>query len=145
MRDLIPSLTPQEELDVESSLKRLYTLQDKPLKKETLATFVFELSRCARPMNAILAGIDSLKKETTSRITLNDILNAIDKFHEKKETASQKCDQCMSGFIVMKDEEGRNFSLACNCPAGDPKANQGNVRWNGGTIQTSKGRQLTRA
>lgn len=144
MRDLIPSLTPQEEIDVENAIKRLYTLQDKPLKKNTLATFVFELSRCARPLNAIIAGIDSLKKETTSRIALPDILNAIDKFYEKKDTASQKCDECMSGFIVMRDEEGRNFSLACNCPAGDSKANQGNTRWNGQTVQWSKGRQLTR-
>ncbi|KKN10511.1 hypothetical protein LCGC14_1035960 [marine sediment metagenome] len=144
MNDLELLLTPQEEIDIEAALKNAFTLQDKPIKKDQFEILLNEVLKSKKPFRAIIAGLDSLKSESLRRLTFYEIMTGIDKFIENPTGGAVSCDHCSkSGFFVMRDDEGRNFSLACTCQNGDRVANQGNTRWNGQNMQSCRGRMLT--
>ena len=143
MSDSTVLLNPQDEIDIQNALNRLFTLRDKYIKREDMLIFLGELVKSERPVNAIIAGLDSLKDHDSKVITYTDMLAAIDKFVEKQKVEANKCQECSpGGYIVMKDESGYNFSLACNCENGFIARGQGNKVWNGSSSQHSNERVL---
>lgn len=143
MQELTPS-SAEEDLFLERELDKLFALQDRPLAKEKRSILVTELMGTGIPLRAILSGLRSLLNEDLNKITFPVICAAARKFFEQESV--QSCEECLSGMIVMKDEQGRMFSLACRCAAGLGKVRtQVFVQWKGEDTQFSKGRLLKRA
>ena len=144
MSDLTKCLTPEEEIHIENKLRELYSLQDRPIKREQFELMLHEIIGSGKPFAAMIAGIVDLKIEDLRKLSYPIIMGAIFKHCEKDSTATESCEHCCSsGFMVMKDDEGRSFSMACICRNGEMVHRQGNVRWRGKVTQFSNGRELT--
>jgi len=143
MNELVQCLTAKEEIEVESRLRDLYILQDKPIKKDQFATMLSEIVNSGKPFKAIMAGLYDLRSEDLKKISYPIIMNAIFDHCEPVNSGPTRCEKCSSsGFVVMRDDEMRSFALACTCQNGDVIQNQGNVRWNGESTQFVHGRLL---
>ena len=142
MNELTVFLSQQEEIDIETQLKKLFSFQDKFAKKEQIALFLDEIRESGYPFKAIIQGIDSLKNGKLARITLADIMQAISEKIEPsnvEQKESVKCDICLGlGIVEMRDENGYKFVLACQCSNGDEHERRGRFRWNGTEIQGFK-------
>ena len=146
MQELTICLTSNEEIEVENKLRELYVLQDKPIKKDQFQIMVNEIVNSGKPFGAIMAGLNDLKTADLKKVSYPVIMGAIFDHCDKVEKRITHCDECStSGFIVMKDAEGMNFSLACHCPSGGRARKDGLIKWDGSSIQFSNGRQLTRS
>ena len=145
MNDLTVCLTSDQEIEVENKLRDLYIIQDKPIKKDQFAVVLNEVATSGKPFGAIIAGLNDLKAADLKKVSYPVIMGAIVDHCEKVERRIKQCDDCStSGFIIMKDPEGMNFSLACHCPSGDRAQKGGLIKWDGSTIQFSNGRRLTK-
>jgi len=133
------NLSLELETEIQRELGNLFLLQGKTLPEKMEAAWIEEIRKSRIPKKAILLGIQSLKAEDVSKLTYGTILSASRRFVEPDQAQETGCPHCSSGFVCMKDPEGRWYSLACTCPAGDGKKL---VRWNGETTQHSMGRIL---
>lgn len=140
MQNLSVSWQEHEKLQVGEALKKLFTLQDRPMTKEKEAILTDELSLSGLPVGAVISGINSLKSEDVSTIKLSTLLSASRKFVEQREEPDSECGMCLKGIVVMKDEAGYEFALSCQCQMG--LGHKGYVQWNGENIQHSRGRYL---
>lgn len=117
MQNLILSLTEQEKLKVGDELARLFALQDLAFGKEKKAIFVDEISVLGLPYEAIIHGIRSLVMEDLRSIKLHLLTTAIREFIQQMPQSNQ-CDECLSGIVLLRDQEKRSFALGCNCEMG---------------------------
>jgi len=131
-----------EQNSIEAELEVLFACQGKTLHKEIRPIWLNELVNSGIPHKAIIQGLRFLKSEEIQTLKLNTVLSAARRFIEFEQVSD--CEDCNSGYIVMKDSEGRNYSLACRCSAGQMKKNQGLVQWLGDSTQFSNGRTLTK-
>jgi len=145
MHESTPS-SAADDLLLESELEKLFALQDKALTREKKSILVRELMATGIPLKALLSGVRSLVSEDLGSIKFSTICAVSRRFIEPDPETGKHCEKCLSGYVVMKDGEGRFFSLACNCPAGVGKANtQALTRWSGQDTQSVRGgRVLTR-
>jgi hypothetical protein len=132
-------LDDRDKLILSKEIEKLFVLQDRPISRDKNAILVEELSHSGFPLAPLLAGLRKLMSEDLKNIKLTTIIQAAEDFIVRVPDANQ-CSECASGFIVAKDGEGRLFSLACRCPAGDRKKLK---RWTGESTQLSNGRLLT--
>lgn len=139
MNELTISLTSDEEIEIENQLRDLYILQDRRVKKEEIALMVNEICRSGKPFKAIIAGLNDLKTQDVKKMSFPIIIGAILNHCEETLELKTSCDHCsISGFIIMKDPDGHEFGLACNCSNGDKAERQGAMRWNGRGTQLSR-------
>jgi len=131
--------------DIESELKRLFALQDKPCSKDKLDILVRELMGNDLPNEAILLAIKKLQKEDINSIKLATILRSTSSYVLRDDNPID-CPDCRDGFIIFRDQEGRSFSLGCQCDQGMARCkNLGLARWRGGTSYLNKGRVMVKA
>lgn len=131
MSQLTVLLDDAEKLMIANELSRLFALQDMALSKEKKGYFLEELYLSGLPVGAILAGLRSLVAEDLRSIKISTV-TAASREHlsvEDRETA-KTCVNCFDGWVSMKDDEGRSFTLACTCARG--KQRKGKLAtWNG--------------
>lgn len=133
------SLTIENE--VRGEIARLFAFQGKNLTREQESMFVQEIMRSSFPIGAILAGLRSLMLDEMGKITLGGIFHAIRSNVEPEPL--EACPACVNGCIVMRDDQGRDFALACRCSAGIGKAQTMELaRWNGEEVMISHNRAL---
>ncbi len=145
MQEMVHILDDVEKMKIGDELTRLFALQDMAFGKEKKAIFVAELSATGLPTEAIVRGIRSMVSEDLKSIKLNRLIEASRPF-VYQDTPTTKCAECLSGFVVMHDEQGYFFSFACRCPAGQIKRrSSGLVGWVGEESQFSNGRLLTKS
>jgi hypothetical protein len=126
-----------------NELTRLFALQDMPLGKEKKAILIEELAQQGIPAGAIVEGLRGLAKEDLKAIKLPLILEA-SRSKVARDVSYSRCKCCTDGLVLMRDEQGRNFSLACLCENGNVRAMALLLaRWNGKDEQHSHGRMLT--
>lgn len=114
------------------------------MSKEKQAAFMDEIRGWGFPAGAIIMGIRKLMAEDLKSLKLATVKQAARESIHYEEAI--KCGECLSGLIVMHDEQRCDFSLACRCPAGQGKmATMGLVFWDGQETQFSKGRMLIRS
>lgn len=146
MSELTQSSPINEFALLEGELDKLFAFQDKHLPKEKRAILIDELTKLDFPFGAVIAGIRSLMMDDLNSIKFPTIVAAIRSRIVPDEEVRARCEECSSGYIVMKDEQQRNFALACRCVTGEAKVrSQGLSRWNGESSQFSKGRLLVKA
>ncbi len=139
------SSPPNQSVLLEAELDKLFVFQDKHLPKEKRAILIDEISKLNFPFGAVMAGLRSLMTDDLVSIKFPTIIAAIRQKMVPDEDAVIECDDCLSGYVVMKDAQGRSFSLACRCLTGNVKAvAQGLTRWSGEDVQMSKSRILTK-
>ena len=144
MNDIVVRFDEREQMELANEIQRVFTLLDIPLGKEKKAIFVSELSTAGLPLGAILAGLNSLLKEDATAIKISTVLGA-SRRHLEPEFHGGNCNDCHGGFVVMKDDQGRRFSLACRCPSGHQKQMANHIAtWNGEATMFRAGRLLTR-
>ena len=143
MHALTSLLTEEDKAAVSEELDRLFIFQDKPLTKEKKAALVEELVRLGIPVGALLQGIRSLMLEDMKTIKLWAIKEASLKFIQRGSERTERCEDCgRSGVIIMKDEEKREFALACRCPNGLRMNHSSKLTvWNG--LETQRIRERT--
>ncbi len=126
-------------------LDKLFAFQDKHMTEKKKALLVDALLTSGIPLPAVTLGIRKLMNEDLNSVKLGMIFAAARSFVQRDEE-SNSCPDCSSGMVVMRDEEGRWFSLACRCGIGANVARtHGLKRWGGLASQTSNGRILTKA
>lgn len=142
--DGLINFDPKKETAIGDDLEKLFAFQDKHLSKEKKGILVRELMESRLPTGAIVLGLRDLMSEDLNTIKMGSIFAAARRHLEKEDLVG--CTDCASGFVVMKDDEGRSFSLACRCGAGGvvQRAN-GMRRWSGDSSQMSNGRFLHKA
>jgi hypothetical protein len=136
------SLNPNNEILIEEDLEKLFAFQDKHLTKDRRQILVKELMSSSIPIGAILLGIRKLMNEDLQSIKMGTILAAA-RSHVDRSEESKGCKECSRGIVLMNDEEGRFFSMSCNCSSGiGINMTQGLVRWRGMDAQMVNGRNL---
>lgn len=124
-------------------LERLFTLQDRPISKDRLASFVFELSISGIPFGAIKLGIKKLEDQDLKAIKFHTIKDACSAFVANEVIPG--CDKCRhTGFVTMISADGYHFSFACTCEKGARYALKQSCRqWNGARTQDSPRGKVT--
>lgn len=132
-------------VQIEVELEKLFVFQDKHLSREKKAIIVNEILNANLPIGAVIQGIRSLMMEDLGSIKLGTLMHAIRKHVFKNEDDAESCSECASGFLIMFDDQGRYFALACHCPAGQVRGRAHRiVGWKGLGTQHSNGRMLCR-
>lgn len=145
MNELTIYLSEDEIGMIGNELNKLFLFQDRPFSKEKQSAFLEEIRGWGIPFNAIVSGIRKLKAEDLKSLKLAAIRDAASQFFFHGEE-NEKCSECLSGIILMRDEKNYQFSLACRCQRGNTKKmNLGLVGWNGEETQFSKNRLLVRS
>lgn len=113
-------------------LERLFAVQDKNLSEKKKAILVHELMETEFPIQAILNGIKSLLDTDLKSVKLGIIIMASRQFIEQETEPQSKCPDCIDGFVLMKDDEGRVCSMGCQCAKGRGRAKENQIiRWEG--------------
>lgn len=142
MNELTVWLSDEEVGIIGNELNKLFLFQDRPFSKDKQAAFLEEIRGWGLPAGAIISGIRKLKSEDLKSLKLTTIREASHDFIAYSEE-TEKCDACISGVIIMHDEEKRQFALSCNCPRGRMVRNNSNLTgWNGANTQFSNKRVL---
>jgi|SRR6185295_10212080 len=133
--------TLEQENKIGEELEKLFSFQDRVLSDKKKTLIVEAIMKYNYPYGAVIAGIRKLAGDEMGNVKLNYILASIRTYLEEDET--QGCGNCSTGYVLMRDVEGRWFSLLCNCNAGmSKKMTQKVVSWNGEDNQYAKGRML---
>lgn len=135
-------LSIEEQQLIESELETLFACQGKHLSAEMKSIWVNEIDKSSIPTGAVLQGLRLLKAEDLTHIKLGTVFGACRRFVEATEVSG--CEYCHAGYVIMKDDQNRSFSLKCRCAAGNTKNSQGLAAWNGEETQFLKDRMLTR-
>ena len=130
---------------IQDRLEKLFIFQGKLATEKILNAFINEFEERGFNVRAVIAGIDSLKDEDLKTVKLNILIEAIRK-KQAPLTELSSCGDCDStGYVIMKDEENRMYSLACRCERGEPKRRaQGLKLWNGEIVQQGNYGVLTK-
>jgi hypothetical protein len=137
-------LTEAEKTVIENELRRVFALQDIPLGNDKRGYFLEELERSGLPAGALIQGLRDLAKSDVSSIKIGTIIDASRKHLERAEFLSEGCRLCLRGEVFMRDEQRREYSLACVCERGAHAAQiHGLARWDGNDVMTRRGRMLT--
>ena len=129
---------------IENDLDKLFALQDRPLSAVRRTLMANELLATPIPIPALLAGIKSLMNEEVTHIKFATICAAARRHVIADTEIDTKCGDCHDGLVVMRDDAGRSFALACMCPMGAQKAMANRlVRWDGKAGQYSNKRLLS--
>lgn len=126
-------------------LEKLFAFQDKHLTKDKKAAFVKHLLYQLKiPLPAVLAGIRDLQASDLTTLKMGQISQAC-RARIAVGDDIKSCRECCHGTVVMKDEEGRYYSMACSCGAGYTVASTHQLaRWHGHATQTVNGRMLSK-
>lgn len=139
------SYSPELDVEIERELNNLFALQDKNITEKKLGIWMQEIRQSRIPLAAMLAGIKSLKGEDVAKLTYATVCGAARRYVIPDNETRPACRECSHGMVLMKDDDGHVYSLACQCWEGENKAKtHGLVRWNGDTTQNSKGRIIQR-
>lgn len=121
-------------------LDKLFAFQDKHLSKEKRSILLDALATSGIPDAAIILGIRKLMNDDLPSIKMGTIFAAARAFVEGENY--QKCDDCSEGYVVLRDEVGQWFSMACQCGQGSLRHTAGLAHWKGEEHQLSNGRPL---
>lgn len=124
-------------------LDKLFTFQDKHLTKDKRSILIDALLESKIPMGAIVLGVRKLQQDDLNSIKLGTIFAAARSHVQGDDEQRRGCKDCASGMVLMKDEGGRVFSLACRCSYGsNVQRTHGLKKWGGQSSQMSNGRIL---
>ena len=135
------------ELDVVGNeLERLFLAQDRPLPKEKKILFLDELSRSRFPASSIMNGMRSLMTDDDgTKLKLLDDPRRSARSNGDPAGIYEilPCEHCdKRGLVMMIDDGGYWFALACRCGNGRRWVDQGCQRWVGGLSQVSSRRNV---
>lgn len=135
-------ISPDEQTLLEGALDVLFACQGKNLNKDIRSIWITEIDKATVPTKAVLQALAFLKTEELQAIKLNVVFAAARRYMAFE--PAKDCGDCHGGYVIMRDEQGRSFSLKCKCQAGHSKINQGLVDWAGLDAQYSNGRELVK-
>lgn len=131
-----------EDMIIDEDIEKLFAFQDKHLTKDKKAILVKALAESGIPTGAIVLGLRKLMYDDLPSIKMGIIINAARQFVEKTEDA-KSCTECAAGVALLRDDQGKEYALACRCGSGfNAQRIHGIKRWGGQGTQMSNGRML---